>query len=128
MKLNIPKHLNQLTFENLSHTYNSNDDVIIILPQNISLEEMREMALFLLSQAHSDLRNLLLADLVEADNFPCDLIEDVFSSGDTGCRVAVCLRNDLSDRLTDLCFQSNDENVLSHLTHKSQHDNAHYKA
>jgi hypothetical protein len=119
MQLNIPKHLNQIIFENISQTYSNNDDVIILLPQKLSPEEIREITLFLLSQVYNDLRNILLADLVEADNFPSDLIEDVFISGDTGCRVAVCLRNDLSEHLIDLCFQSNDENVLSHLTRNS---------
>lgn len=118
MILKIPKILDQLVFEELIYLYNKNDNVLVSLPKEISSKDIKSMTSFLLIQKYGDLRNILLADLVEHDNFPNDFLEKVFHTGDTGCRVAICLKKNIPDNIFTLCLQFNDNNVKDHMKDK----------
>lgn len=124
MQLNIPKQLRSSEFNELRCQFTDADDVSILLPDNLSAEEIRDMTLFLLSQESDDFRNSLIADLVEYDCFPRSLLEKVFEKGDIGCRVAVCLRDDLSKCLQELCEKSDEVDVRNHfINRKAFRDN-----
>jgi len=114
MDLKVPRVLDQSAFDGLCRKFVTNSDVSISLPQCLSVSEIQELVLFLLGQDSNDLRNLLLADMVEDSAFPGNLLEEVFHKGDIGCRVAVSLRDDLSPQLEYLCSQSPEEDVRSH--------------
>lgn len=114
MQLNVPRVLNQALFERLSSHFANTQNITLSLDADLSVDEIRDLVLFLLRQEPGDLRNLLLADLVEYQNFPADLIEDVFYKGDISCRVAISLRDDLSPHLEELCAHAAEADVRNH--------------
>jgi hypothetical protein len=69
---------------------------------------------FLLSKIPSNLALGALCDLAEWPGVPTDLLTRVFDQGDTGCKVAVCLRDDLTPALQEKCRNSPDTEVREH--------------
>lgn len=121
MHINVPKNLDHTIFDRLSRKFSASESVSLFLPDDLSAEEICGMADFLLHQIPNELSYLLLADLAELDKFPADLLEEVLCKGDQGCRVAVALRDDLSERLQELCRTSSDEEVRSHYAVRKAH-------
>lgn len=114
MELHIPRTLEQTAFDRMSHKFEEAEDVSILLPLNLSVDELKKLASFLLIQKSGDLRNLLLADLVEYSEFPVELLGEVFNKGDVGCRVAISLKSNLPRNVEELCANSTEVDVREH--------------
>jgi hypothetical protein len=69
---------------------------------------------FLLSKIPNALAFGALSDLAEWPGAPAELLARIFDAGDTACKVAVCLRDDLTPELMQRCRTSSDPDVLEH--------------
>jgi hypothetical protein len=112
--IKIPRKLDPATFLRLSKTYDQNRHVSIELPTGFTEAEYRDIFTLLLSQLPNELALLTLANLAELDDVPIDLLEELFDKGDTGCKVTICLRQDLNESLRDKCRNSSDSEVREH--------------
>lgn len=81
---------------------------------DISTERLYSVATKLLNVLPNDLAFAILADLVERDEFPLELLSEVYSKGDKACKMSICLRKNLCTKIAELCASSDDLDILEH--------------
>jgi hypothetical protein len=116
----VPKELDIDEFSKLEQIWHSEEyeNMSIILPENLSDVEAEQLFRFLLSVLPNELAFSLLADLAEGWNVSTSLLSELFSYGDTGCNVTICLRDNLNQELMSKCISSEDDNVKEHFLRK----------
>jgi hypothetical protein len=114
VKIELPANPTESQFEELSRQWDSTRDAEILLPPKITDAERDALIVFLLSKAPNPLALGALCDLAEWPGVPADLLARVFHQGDSACKVAVCLRDDLTPELAEKCRASADVDVREH--------------
>jgi hypothetical protein len=112
--IKLPVNLTDQQFQKLSHEWDRAREAEIILPRKMNDSERDALIRFLLSKIPSDLALGALCDLAEWPGVPAELLTRLFDHGDTGCNVAVCLRDELSPALQERCRNSPDTEVREH--------------
>jgi len=111
----IPAKLSGSDFVALRVAWNVAQDASIVLPLQLSLDEITDLVRFLGKQLPDDFASTVLADLVERPETPINLLESLFESADIGLQVAICIRTDLSGYLLEKCLSSTVPDVIEHI-------------
>ncbi len=116
MLLELPRRLDDLAqVRDYAKTWSESDDVRYELPDNLSREEIASYFSTLMPLLPDDFANSVLADLAEHPNTDPSWLENLFELGDTGCKVGICLRADLSRELLDRCLRETSTDLLEHV-------------
>jgi hypothetical protein len=107
-------------FEELARKWDVAKNAVLEVGIPASDEELREFSSFLLDLVNLDLARSALAELCEKPEVPQDILERVFLEGGTACRVAICLRADLSTSLKEMCARCGEAVVLEHFKQSQQ--------
>lgn len=119
-EITISANMTEQDIHDAEQIWHHNDDVIICAQSNLLPYEIS--FLFWKWSVHVDCSSLaraVLSKLVEHDSFPQELLVEAFSIGDTGTKVAVCLKDYLSSEVKSLCSNSSDEEVIAHYVFNS---------
>ena len=114
-RLEIPKRITGKAFAQLSKEWSMSPDILLVLPNFTSSEEVQLLAIQVLDKLPDDLANTILCELAEIKITPPQVLDQIFENGDTACRVAVCLRSDLTEEMYQKCKRSDDPNVQQHI-------------
>lgn len=90
----------------------------IDLSINIVTENLYSIVLILINRLPNKFASLILAELVEREDFPSTLLSEVFDKGDKACRVAICLRDNLPSEIIEKCEIADDIDVYKHYSQK----------
>ena len=115
MELEFPYYWNDKKYHELSELWKANDDVSIDYPLWSSSYDIESISLKLLEKIPDEFSFVILEYIAELNNTPSNILEEILLSGDAACKVAVCLRSNLSDELRLICDQSDDPNIISHI-------------
>jgi len=107
-------------FEELAGKWDSAKNAMLEVDIPASEEELRKFSSFLLDLVNLDLARSALAELCEQPKVPQDILERAFVEGGTGCRVAICLRADLSASLKEMCARCEETVVVEHFMQSQQ--------
>lgn len=102
-------------FEKLSKTWETSSNIAIRL--DIEQVDVEPIVKELLGKLPNDLAYCIMSEIAEFEHLDAELMWLIYNTGDTGCKVAICLRDDLPQALKKCCEQSNDINIQQH------HDN-----
>ena len=111
-KLIADKHSILNKFKDLSREWSSSN--YISLETVVEPDEVPEVLASLLPQLPNELADCIMSDLAQMQGLSEESLQLIFDNGDVGCRVAIALRNDLSDSLRQLCEVSEEEQVQAH--------------
>ena len=117
----VPNPLDDESFEATSSKWDRARNAMLVMPRAMSPNEMETMVRFLLGKIPRTLAFSLLSDLAEDSPIPNDILEQIFDRGDTGCKVSICLREDLKPSLERKCRDSTDESVREHYDARIRH-------
>ena len=112
--IRLPTNPADSEFQMLSRQWSSATDAQIVLPRKMSDSERNALIRFLLSKIPDSLALGALCELAERPGVPPDLLIRVFDEGDTGCKIAVCLRDDLTAEIKEKCRSASDPDVREH--------------
>jgi len=111
-KLIINENIVNNNFLNAAKEWESEPCIALII--DISAENLYAVLVKLLNILPNNLAFCILADLVERDDFPVDLLGEVYDKGNKACKVAVCLRDNLPLEIMKLCETTDDLDVREH--------------
>lgn len=103
-------------FEKLSKTWEISSNIAIRL--DVEQTDVGPIVKELLGKLPNDLAYCIMSEIAEFKHLDDELMRLIYNTGDTGCKVAICLRDDLPQDLKKRCEQSNDINVQQHRDNK----------
>ncbi len=106
-------------FEKLSKTWETSSNIAIRL--DVEQTDVEPIVKELLGKLPNDLAYCIMSEIAEFEHLEAELMRLIYNTGDTGCKVAICLRDDLPQDLKKCCEQSNDINVQQHRDNKHKH-------
>jgi hypothetical protein len=112
--IRLPFNPTDKQFDRLSRQWDSTSEVSIALPDKMNDTERNSLIQYLLSKVPHAVAFGALCDLAESPGVPSDLLGRMFEQGDVACKVAVCLRDDLTPDLMERCRTSTDPDVREH--------------
>ena len=115
--IELTSETNDIQFRELETIWQASPNAYISITAE-SVEEKNKLAAFLLSKLPSDLAVCVLADLAESEDLDDSLTLQIFKKGDTACKVAIALRENLSSALHKLCERENNPAVAEHFKQK----------
>jgi hypothetical protein len=65
-----------------------------------------------------ELANSILSDLLERPSFPIQYINQIYNKGDKGCKMTICLRDDLPIDIANMCENSLDKDIKTHFINR----------
>ena len=95
--------------------WNSSDYATYSIPEDLSVDEIYGYFAVFMSKLPNTFAFTILEEIAELENTPCDLLEQLFETGNTDCMVAICCRSDLSDKILKKCLSSSNTDVLEHV-------------
>src|SRR6266446_5021274 len=105
LKIIVPVPLDDASFEKTARQWDR-DLAHSALPPSMTPDEVETMVIFLLGKIPHPLAFDILEDLVKEPALRRNLLEQVFDRGNDRCRVSMCERSDLPQRLEDKCRNS----------------------
>lgn len=98
-KNDILNHFNKFSLE-----WESNSEIELITKVNAS--DTALVVPKLIEELPKELANYILADLLELPDFPIKYLREIYEKGDKGCKVSICLRQDIPQEITIMCEKS----------------------
>ena len=117
--VSIPRELTENEFRKLNLIWDANRNVSVQIPEDLSEADVVRIFRLLLSGLPNEFAFCVLENLAEREKISMDLLSILFDQGDTGCNVAICLRDDLSKDIVERCRSSNIEEVREHFLWKT---------
>lgn len=123
--IKVPETFTDENFSKMAKTWDTAKDVGYEMPEFSSNENLRQFSWKVIDKLPNSFASTLASEIAEMDDkIDEDVLLEIFDKGDTGCRVSVCLRDDLTDRLKERCRFTRDENVRDHLVAKALYRNS----
>jgi hypothetical protein len=104
-------------FTKLSKIWETSENILLRL--DIEQVDAKLVIKYLLGKLPNDLAYSIMSEIAEFENLDDELMRLIYRAGDTSCKVAICLRDDLPQDLNMCCEQSDDINVREHCTNTS---------
>lgn len=113
-RIEFPSTVSVAEFDVLSKRWSSSANVDLEINRPNDKKALETLFRFLLDRLPNALAFAVLSDLAECENVDDALLAELFRKGDTACRVSICLRDELSVELHQLCTASDDPDVIEH--------------
>ena len=110
--LNINKTNILHDFKRLSNIWDSTENITLQL--DIKQSETKTVVRALTSYLPNDLAYSIMSEIAENEKLDDDLMQLIFEKGDKGCKIAICLHEDLPQELKERCVQSADIDIKEH--------------
>lgn len=110
--LNINKTNILHDFKRLSGIWDSTENITLQL--DIKQSEAKTVVRALTSCLPNDLAYSIMSEIAENEKLDDDLMQLIFEKGDKGCKIAICLHEDLPQELKERCVQSADIDIKEH--------------
>jgi hypothetical protein len=110
--LNINKTNILHDFKRLSDIWDSTENITLQL--DIKQSETKTVVRALTSCLPNDLAYSIMSEIAENEKLDDDLMQLIFEKGDKGCKIAICLHEDLPQELKERCVQSADIDIKEH--------------
>lgn len=117
--IRIPRQLNEFIFENLKTAWVKSENVSLVMPSKLSLNEIKSLFLFFEAHLRDEFTSVIMSELAEMNEVPIAFLERIFDQVDIGTQVTISLRSDISDSLLQKCLSSSYPEVLSHVVFNS---------
>jgi len=118
--IQVRPDLSRVQFEELAMKWDAARNAVLEVDFPASENELRKFSSLLLELANLELARSALAELCEQPKVPQDILERAFLEGGTACRVAICLRADLSTSLKNMCTHCEEAVVVEHFKQNQQ--------
>ena len=103
-------------FERLSNIWTTSENIFLCL--DIKQSDIEFITNELLKKLPNDLAYSIMSELAETEGLDDNLMRLIYENGDKGCKVAICLRDDLAQELRDCCERSDDIDIRDHYMQK----------
>lgn len=98
-KIIIKPNLNERNYIIYSVAWDNSENIYIDISHLKNMNDIIHCAKLALSMPQSKFSLAVLECLAEIKNTPMDILEEIISTGDTGCCESVCMRTDLNYKL-----------------------------
>lgn len=99
----------------LSKRWNAFDDVQIELPEDLSAADIKYITKICTENFADALAMAILSYVVDLNETPNNVLQEIYEKGDVGIKTAICLRDDIPNDLLNNCLESSEPNIIEHV-------------